>query len=389
MPKIIPAVLIALGLCLGCGTSHPTICEAPASSSSSTCTCGGTDAACPAEVQADVYAVANGQIATFPIQASTGALGTPTTSAGPASSLGMAAIPVALLFASNPQAASGGAINVWTINYNTGALTPVAGSPFSGGGVTAPAGLAVANNLGPAGPFLYVADAGKIDALQVNNATGALTAVPGSPFTSGTNLYLATDYMNHFVFAADEDSAGGVLAFTINASTGALTAVPGSPFAISSNSSGSMQLGQIVVDPASSFVYVAIPTTGQIAAFSIGSGGVLTPVPGSPFAAGSGAFAVVTINNSPGNNFLYVSNQTAGTVSGYSINSTTGALTPLAGSPFSVPADTIVADGVEHLYASGPSGMMVFSIATTTGALTQIGSPVSFAGATALAYVGP
>jgi hypothetical protein len=33
--------------------------------------------------------------------------------------------------------------------------------------------------------------------------------------------------------------------------------------------------------------------------------------------------------------------------------------------------------------------MMVFSINTSTGALTEIGSPIAFPGATTLAYAGP
>lgn len=302
----------------------------------------------------------------------------------------MAVIDGAFLYASNPDVESGGAINAWLIDQDTGALTAVSGSPFSLGPLAVPNGLAAADNLGPAGPYLYVADAGKIDALQTNTATGALTAVPGSPFTSGTNLYLTVDYLNHFLFAADEDSPGGVLVFTIDASMGALTPVPGSPFPIGSNSTGLVQLGQIVVDPTGSFVYVAITATNQVAAFSITpSSGVLTPVPGSPFAAGGGASAMTTFNNSPGNDFLYVSDTTAGTISGYSINPTTGALSPLAGSPFAITATTLATDiSGGHLYASSATGVMVFSIDPSTGALTQIGSPVPFAGATALAYVG-
>jgi 6-phosphogluconolactonase len=364
-------VLLTLSFSLGCGTQQ--------------CTAPGCNLP---HFQADVYATADGQIATFPIQASTGALESPTTSVGPVASQGLAVVPNAYLYASNVEGASGGSINAWTINDATGALTPVPRSPFSIGGVTAPAGL-VTVNLGSSGAFLYVADAGKIDALQIaeNNGAGALTAVPGSPFTSGTNLYLTADPANHFVFAADEDPPGGVLAFTINATTGALTAVPSSPFAISS-SGGAVRLGQITVDPTGSFVYVTIPATGQVAAFSIApSSGVLTPVPGSPFTAGSGAFAITTFNYSL-NNFLYVSNGTAGTVSGYSINETNGALSPLAGSPF--PIDAAILDiGLGYLYASGASGMRVFSINANTGVPTQIGSAISFPSATALAFVGP
>ena len=386
MPKLIPIVLLMFSL--GCGTTH--VCNAP--SDASTCTCG-SNSACPAEFNSYIYAAGtNSPITIFPLVAPVGTLETPTMSTGPAASPGIAAVYESFLYASNPQAAGGGAIDAWTINSNTGALVPIPGSPFSLGGVTSPAGLAVADGNAVIaqdvpGPFLYVADAGKIDALQVaNNGTGTLTAVPGSPFTTGTNLYLTVDPMSRFVFAADEDPPGGVLALAINSSTGALTPVPGSPFPIS-NSSGSLHPGQIVVDGSGSFVYVTVPSTGQIAAFAISpSSGVLTTVPDAPFTAGSGAFAMAT---TPGG-FLYVSNNGAGTLSGYSINPTTGALTQLAGSPFPIQATTLTTDsGYGHLYASGPSGMMVFNVDSSTGAPTQEGSSIAFLGSTALAYAGP
>ena len=389
MPRFAPVVLIAIsliaiGLSLGCGSS-PIPCDAPASSaSSSTCTCTG---ACPAQQYGYVYAAgANAQVAGFPIDLTTGGLETPVTASGPIASPGMAALDNVSLYASNPQSGNGGAIDAWTIGYSTGMLTAVSGSPFSLGATSVPTGIVAASNLGSPGPFLYVADSGAIDALEASLSTGVLTLVPGSPFSSGTNQYLATDYLNHFLFAADEDPPGGVLAFTINASSGALTPVPGSPFPISNSA---VQVGHIAVDPTGSFVYVAIPSTNQVAAFSITpSSGVLTPISGSPFAAGNGASAVITINNQPANNLLYVSNTTAGTISGYTINST-GALNPLAGSPFSISAELIAADGAGHLYVSAASGITVFSINAASGSLTPIGSPATFAGATTLAVVAP
>jgi 6-phosphogluconolactonase len=215
-----------------------------------------------------------------------------------------------------------------------------------------------------------------------------LSTVPGSPFSSGTNLYLAVDYLNRFVFAADEDPPGGVLAFTIDSSTGALTAVPASPFPISANSTGVPQLSQIVVDPSGKFVYVALTSTNQVAAFAVASTGALTPVLGSPFAAGKGPLALTIFDNASGNNFLYLSNALDGTVSGYSVDASSGVLTPLGGSPFPIPAAALTADlGLGHLYVSSPAGMLSFSISPRTGALIPIGLPVSFTGATVMAYV--
>jgi 6-phosphogluconolactonase (cycloisomerase 2 family) len=389
MPRLAPVVLIALSLSLGCGTTRSVICNLPASSSASTCSCG----ACPAQFYADVFALGNnGEIAAFPVETPDFGLGTPTTMPGPASSMGMVQIGDEFLYASDPQNASGPSIDAWTINVQTGALTAVSGWPFVLAPSAEPRGLAAAQGAEPAGEFLYVADTGTIDALVLNTGTGGpVTIVPGSPFASGTNVYLTVDPLSRFVFAADEDAPGGVLAFTINPSTGVLSAVPGSPFAIGS-ASNPVSVGQIMVDPTGSFVYVTLPATGQVAGFSIdASSGVLTPVPGSPFAAGSGAFAIAV--QASGTNFpsyIYVANQMADSISGYSINETTGALTPLASSPFTAAGVTaLVTDSHDDLYAYGASGMTVFSIGPNSGELAPIGSPVAFSGATVLTYVGP
>jgi len=390
MPKITPGMLIALSLCglsfsLGCGSNqHPIICNLPSSSdSSSTCTCSGS--ACPASFFDYVYGVGNNaEITTVPVHQIGATLGTPTTGPGPAASLGVAQVADAFLYASDPQNASGPSLDAWTIDTTTGVLTTLAGSPFALGASAHPNGLAVVQNLSSGGPFLYVADAGQIDAFVVNNGTGALTSVPGSPFPSGTNLYLAADPADPFLFAADEDTPGGVFAFAINPATGALTSVPGSPFLIGSPTQP-VQTGQILVDFLGLFVYVTLPETGQVAGFSINTTtGGLTPIPGSPFAAGSGAFAMVATNNE----LLYVANPGGNSISGYSINQTTGALTPAASSPFTAAGVTALAlDGLGDIYASGANGLAVFSVGVNDQ-LQEIGS-VTASAATGLTVVEP
>jgi 6-phosphogluconolactonase len=320
-----------------------------------------------------------GQIDVFPMDGNTGALGSPTSTLGPTRSLGMAALGNQFLYVSNPQLTLGGAssIDAWSINLGSGALTTVPGSPFSLGPLSFAAGLAADSSA----QVIYVGDAGKIDALKAD-ATGALTAVIGSPFLAGANLFLTVDPQSRFVFAADDDPPGNVLAFTIDSSTGALSAVAGSPFATIPNYAGDTQPSGIVVDTSASFVYTALTATNQVAAFSIvTSSGALNPVPGSPFTAGSGPIALATVNN-----FLYVSNAMDGTISGYSINATSGVLTPLNGSPFAIHGGPLTTAGL-FLYTSGAGGLLAFSIDLTTGALTPIGSPVLYTGATVLTVV--
>ncbi len=64
--------------------------------------------------------------------------------------------------------------------------------------------------------------------------------------------------------------------------------------------------------------------------------GTLTPVAGSPFSAGSGPGCMAP---DPEGKFLYVANFNFGApgssnISAYTIDAGTGALTPIAGSPF-------------------------------------------------------
>ena len=82
----------------------------------------------------------------------------------------------------------------------------------------------------PSGQFVYVTnDEGSVSGYSVNTTTGALAAVPGSPFPAGS-VCLAIAVTSKFVYAANwTDST--ISAYKINASTGALSAVAGSPFA--------------------------------------------------------------------------------------------------------------------------------------------------------------
>jgi 6-phosphogluconolactonase (cycloisomerase 2 family) len=91
------------------------------------------------------------------------------------------------------------------------------------------------------------------------------------------------------------------------------------------------------VEPTGRFAYVANQTSNNISGYAINtSNGALTPIPGSPFAAGTGAFEVTV---EPTGRFAYVVNSGSNNISGYTISASSGALTPLSGSPFPAGAD--------------------------------------------------
>jgi 6-phosphogluconolactonase (cycloisomerase 2 family) len=263
------------------------------------------------------------------------------------------------------------ALAAYAINVTTGALTAVPGSPFPLGFFNVPEGLASAHG------NVYAGDAGSVDALALNPTTGVPTVISGSPFLSGTNLFLATDPAGKFLFASIDDPPGGIFAFTIDPASGALTAVPGSPFPIPGQTVLNSQPSGILTDVSGRFVFAALTGSNQVAAFSIdGTTGVLTSIPGSPFAAGGSPLTLATTSK-----FLYA-NSIDGTIWCYGIDQTSGALAPVAGSPFPFAAAGLSIDPTgKYLYGTRAPGIEVFSIDSTNGTIAPIaGSPFPAAG---------
>jgi 6-phosphogluconolactonase (cycloisomerase 2 family) len=300
------------------------------------------------------------------IDPGTGALSPMNVVTPPTFGGGIVAVHAHFLYISGPPIGFSSPSNWGLFGYSldqaSGAPTSLSGSPFSLPSGAFPQGLATLPN----SYFLYAADSGRIDAYTVDSKTGVPTPIPGSPFTSGTNWQLAADPSGKFLYASDDDPPGGVLAFTVS-SNGALTPVPGSPFTVPGQTVENSQPFGIV--DTGKFVYAGLEASNQIAAFSIDSGsGALTPVPGSPFAAGSppGVLALA-------NNFLYATTGQGASVSGFNIDPSTGALTPVPGSPFSISdSATLAADtSGRYLYVCFLANLYGFNIDPCTGALTR------------------
>jgi 6-phosphogluconolactonase (cycloisomerase 2 family) len=181
----------------------------------------------------------------------------------------------------------------FSVSASDGSLTPIGGSPFSTGFF--PRTLAI----DPASKFLYatisssfMGTSTSVYAYTIDAASGGLTAVPGSPFTVGENPVSAVvDVSGRFLFVANNaNTANGnsVSAFSIDPDTGVLTPVPGSPFAAAPFPSF------VAADPSGQYVYVGLDTNPGIAAFVINQKtGALTPMAGSPF-PGSSVWSIAT-----------------------------------------------------------------------------------------------
>ena len=294
--------------------------------------------------------------------------GCPSGDGGGTSSEGTSAPPVA--YVANRGSND---VSAYTTNAATGVLTPVTGSPISAG--TNPSAVAVSPN----GRFAFVSNAStnNVSAYSINAATGALAIVTGSPFVTGGAAPSAVTVSPNgaFLFVTNLGS-NNVSVFTINAGTGALTGVAGSPFPVGTNPTG------VTVSPNGMFAFVTNGVSSgistDVSAFTINpTSGVLTPVPGSPFAAGTNPIAVAV---APSGTFAYVVNRGNDTITAYSIDPATGALTTLVGgtgNPFPTgtsPSGITITPNGSFLYVSnnGTDNVSAYAINTGTGALTPL-----------------
>jgi DNA-binding beta-propeller fold protein YncE len=264
-----------------------------------------------------------------------------------------------------------------------GTLKPVPGSPFPAG--SGPGWITV----DPTGRFVYVANCadlcsgsgqGSVSGYAIDRATGALVAVPGSPFIADQIPYAVTvDPEGAFAYVANFRS-GTVSVFKIDRCSGSLGA------SIQTVPTGGASPIALTLDPQGHFLYVVNTQGNNVSAFTVGNDGRLTVVPGSPFASGTSTQGVAV---DPSGDFVYV---TQGfDVLGYSIG-ISGELIPLAGSPFAAPGFlvSLTMDRSGHFVygaaAAASAGVAAFVFDAKTGNLTAVpGSP--FAAGTDTVFV--
>ena len=264
--------------------------------------------------------------------------GSPFASGG-TNTTGVAVTPAGNRLLATNRGPGDGSVAAYDINQATGALTPVAGSPFAVAGIEDPNGIAIA----PGGGRAFVTGdaaggtfAPRVAVLDINQATGVLSQVAGSPFASGGSAEFATvvspDGARLFVGNASL-ATPTISVLDINQATGALAPVAGSPFA----AAGRAPIG-LALSPDGTRLFSAerlVPATAitdGVAVYDIANNGALTTVAGSPFTSGGGRTEAVA--TTPDGERVYgPANANPGMVEGFSIGAA-GALTPLTGSPY-------------------------------------------------------
>jgi hypothetical protein len=331
------------------------------------------------------------------------------------------------------------AIPAFAKSGQTGALSPVLGSPFPDrleGGRMAVDAL---------GRFLFVLNptANSISMFQIDSSTGALTEVPTSPFAAGKTINrnqapslpvsLATEKSGKYLYVGytggNFSNSSAITPFAIDTANLQLTLTDQLSFDVSFNPL------QMFSDPRGLFLYILqglnpfteaqngganvysiTPTDGSLVfSGSAGSGSQGRAMASDPqgrcFYEGTGQFqgfvfwgAISALDgtSNPGSQFLplgednfpdsmfvessgkflYVQ-QSAGLVI-YSIDQTTGQPTPLT-APLASPIfqlGNVVADPAgPFLYAGSAAGIRVYQVSAADGSLSEIsGSPFSTSG---------
>ncbi|MGO9791897.1 MAG: WD40 repeat domain-containing protein [Solirubrobacteraceae bacterium] len=180
----------------------------------------------------------------------------------------------------------------------------------------------------PNGKLLAAADlygatpaGGKTVSIFSVSGSGALTAVPGSPFTVGAqpNDLAFSPGGNLLAVSVEGNDAPALEIFSVSAA-GALTPATGSPYSISAS--------QLAFSPGGGLL-AAVNVNNGVTMYAVGSSGALTQI-GSPTKAFGAAASDAAFN--PAGNLLAVSNFSGG-VTMYSVASS-GALTAVGSGPY-------------------------------------------------------
>ena len=120
----------------------------------------------------------------------------------------------------------GFSIHPYMGDANDGALTALPGFPYD----LPSCSYIVADQTGAC---LYATAGTNVFGFSIDKQTGALSPLPGSPVAVGATAdSVSIDLTNRFLYVTSR-SAGKVTGFNLDAATGELTIMPGSPFAVS------------------------------------------------------------------------------------------------------------------------------------------------------------
>jgi len=297
-----------------------------------------------------------------------------------------------------------GEIDVFEINSESGRMRQIPTSPFPSDGRN-PVAEAVSSDNGSLFvvnhddntivQFVIGSD-GKLYPFNTVNTPGVY---PMAVTTTKSDLFVVDTYQPLPIASTAHPCSGSIAVYPLTAATSSNPVALGSPAsntAVSGNywplalpgansdASHCTSSGHVIVPTAvnvlasGAYIYVTAydssvsPGAGYIFGFSVGSDGTLTPLSGSPFAAGIQPSAIAS--NAAGS-YLYATDFASANILAYSISS--GNLTPLAGSPFPAgnqPSAIVVNPTYNFAYVANSLDGNVIAYSISNGALSRIGT---------------
>jgi len=288
-----------------------------------------------------------------------------------------------------------GEINIFEINSDSGHMRQIPASPVPSGGrypiseavTTDFTTLFVANKDDNTIVQFVIGTDGKLYAFNTVNTPGVF---PVSIATSSSNLFVADTYQPLPSCSTAAPCSGSIAVFPLNAATANTEIAIGPPvfnpavtaqywpLTIAGKPNDVIVPTAVDVLPSGKYVFATAydssvtPSVGYIFAFSVGTNGILTPISGSPFAAGTQPSAIAS---DASGTYVYATDLARNQVLGYQVSS--GVLTPLSGSPYpagSAPSAIAVNQAYKYAFVanSTDSNIMVYSM--NNGVLTRLGS---------------
>ena len=310
---------------------------------------------------------------------------------------------VDFVYVASAQAAGAnnyGEIDVFEIDSESGRMRPIPTSPFPSEGRDPVAeaisadyqNLFVVNEDDNTIVQFIIGSDGKLYPFNTVNTPGIY---PLAITANKSNVFVVDTYQPLAICSTQEPCSGSIAVYPLtsgNNSTCSATvclgpavtnsAVGGQywPLLLSGANSAHVVVPTAVnVLGSGSYVYVTAydssvtPIVGYVFGFSVGSGGVLTPLNDSvPFPAGVQPSAIAS---DPTSTYVYVTDFASSNVRGYTVVS--GNLTPLAGSPFPAgnqPSAMAIDPSYPYAYVANSLDSTVTAYAVSNGVLTSIGT---------------
>jgi 6-phosphogluconolactonase (cycloisomerase 2 family) len=244
--------------------------------------------------------------------------------------------------------------------------------------------------------FLYVTNptANNVSGYTINASTGALTAVPNSPFATEPNpRYVTAEPSGKYIYVStlgNSTNPPQVSGFSLNGTSGVLTELASSPYPLSATNPpgpSTLAINLPALHPSGLFGYLSIPipTATLYGAALNTSTGDLSEIAGFPKSVGfDGQTPAI---DSTGKYLFLATDASAGasgTITGYQVSTPSGVLTP-NGTPVSTggtnPAAALTPDNKFLIVINQTSSTIAVMAVDSAGTLSMVGSPVATGGA--------